>query len=65
MGEILFTALIFFEREVSIKISRVIRNQIKIDYVNNGQWKSVMQHCIRNKVQMDFFEKIVKKNILP
>ena len=56
MGEALFAALTCFEREIGIKISRVIRKNTSIDCVQNGWWKDAAAHCIHDKMRTDAFE---------
>ena len=64
MGEILFTSLIHVEREMGKKVKRAIKKEINIDYVSEGWWKVIIKHCIKNKVELDIFDKTPMKDEL-
>lgn len=61
LGQIGTEILRHVEREIGIRIDKVMSKGINIEYISNTWWKCVMQYCVKHHIQMDIFKNLNSK----
>lgn len=55
MGKIGREILQCVEREIGIRIDKVMSKGVNVEYISNTWWKCIMLYCVKHHMQMDIF----------